>query len=36
MNLVADVLSGLSAMGVAMIVGFIFVIAIMTIIGKKL
>lgn len=35
MNLVADVLSGLSSMTLVMIAGFIIVIALMTVIGRK-
>ena len=35
MNLIADVLSGLSAMGIVMIIGFIIVIALLTLIGRK-
>ena len=36
MNLVADIISGLTSFGLVMIVGFIIVIAIMIFIAKKL
>ncbi len=36
MNLVADIINGLTSMSIVMIIGFIVVIAIMTIIAKKL
>ncbi len=35
MDLVADIVNGLGAMGIVMIVGFIVVIALLSIIGKK-
>ena len=35
MNLVADILSGLSSFALVMIVGFIIVIALLTVIAKK-
>ena len=35
MNLVADILSGLSSFGLVMIVGFIIVVALLTVIAKK-
>ncbi len=35
MNLVADILSGLSSFAIVMIVGFIIVIALLTLIAKK-
>lgn len=35
MNLVADILSGLSSFALVMIVGFILVIALLTVIAKK-
>ncbi len=36
MNLVADILSGLSSMAIVIIIGFILVVAFMTLIAKKL
>lgn len=36
MNLVADIINGLTSMSIVMIVGFIIVIALLTVIGKKL
>ena len=35
MNLVADILSGLSSFGLVMIVGFIIVVALLIVISKK-
>ena len=35
MNLVADILSGLSSFGLVMIVGFIIVVALLIVIAKK-
>lgn len=35
MNLVADILSGLSSFTLVMIVGFIIVVALLTVIAKK-
>lgn len=35
MNLVADILSGLSSFAIVMIIGFIIVIALLTLIAKK-
>lgn len=35
MNLVADILSGLSSMAIVIIVGFIVVVALLTVIAKK-
>ena len=35
MNLVADIISGLSSFALVMIVGFIIVVALMTVIAKK-
>ena len=35
MNLVADILSGLSFFAIVMIVGFIIVVAFLTIVAKK-
>lgn len=35
MNLVADILSGLSAFAIVMIIGFIFVFALLTVVGRK-
>ncbi len=35
MNLVADILSGLSSFALVMIVGFIIVVALLTVIAKK-
>jgi hypothetical protein len=36
MNLVADIINGLTSMSIVMIIGFIIVIALLTVIGKKL
>ena len=35
MNLIADILSGLSSFALVMIVGFIIVVAFLTIVGRK-
>ena len=35
MNLIADIINGLSSMSLVMIIGFIFVVALMTVIAKK-
>ena len=35
MNLIADIINGLSSMSIVMIVGFIIVVALMTVIAKK-
>ena len=35
MNLIADIINGLSSMSIVMIIGFIFVVALMTVIAKK-
>lgn len=35
MNLIADIINGLSAMSIVMIIGFILVVALMTVIAKK-
>ena len=35
MNLVADIISGLSSFALVMIVGFIIVVALITVIAKK-
>lgn len=35
MNLVADIMNGLSSMTLVMIVGFIIVVALLSIIGRK-
>ena len=35
MNLVADILSGLSSFAIVMIVGFIFVVAFLTVVGRN-
>jgi hypothetical protein len=35
MNLIADIINGLSSMSIVMIIGFIFVVASMTVIAKK-
>lgn len=35
MNLVADIINGLSSMTIVMIIGFIIVVALMTVIAKK-
>jgi hypothetical protein len=35
MNLIADILSGLSSFAIVMIVGFIIVFALLTVIAKK-
>ncbi len=35
MNLVADILSGLSSFALVMVVGFIIVIALLSVIGRK-
>ena len=35
MNLIADILSGLTSFGLVMVVGFIIVVALMTVIGRK-
>lgn len=35
MNLVADIISGLSSFALVMIVGFIIVVALLTVIAKK-
>ena len=36
MNLVSDIINGLTSMSIVMIIGFIIVIALLTVIGKKL
>ena len=36
MNLLADIINGLTSMSIVMIIGFIIVIALLTVIGKKL
>lgn len=35
MNLIADIINGLSSMTIVMIIGFIIVVALMTVIAKK-
>ena len=35
MNLIADIINGLSSMSIVMIIGFIIVVALMTVIAKK-
>lgn len=35
MNLVADILSGLSSFAIVMIIGFIFVFALLTVVGRN-
>lgn len=35
MNLVADIISGLSSFAIVMIIGFIIVVALLTLIGRK-
>lgn len=35
MNLIADILSGLSSFAIVMIVGFILVVAFLTVVGRK-
>ncbi|AMK15820.1 hypothetical protein YLM1_1263 [Methanobrevibacter olleyae] len=35
MNLIADIVSGLSSMSLVMIAGFIIVVALLTVVGRK-